>query len=228
MAVHPEWWFDMITMPEAATPRSLADGTARGREERLDASRLVAAMLAGVTLTTLGAAAYVYGGTALLVAAIAAGVLGSMGWIATMGRRPAGVPAAFEPYIATVVALLLLYAAQWHRGVPLRGAYPAGIGITGHAFVAAFPLAGSALLVLGALAYYHGAECGRFAAWLTFAWGTVAALAVYIHPVLPHPAIADLASRLAAPLPLATSLFGVRALVREGAAAPHPTPGVTP
>jgi hypothetical protein len=94
--------------------------------------------------------------------------------------------------------------------------------------VAAFPLAGSALLVLGALAYYHDTECGRLAAWLTFGGGTVAALAVYVHPVLPHPATADLASRLAASLPLATSLLGMRGLAREAAAPHQPATRVTP
>jgi hypothetical protein len=95
------------------------------------------------------------------------------------------------------------------------GAFPPGVGITDHAFVAVFPLAGSALLVLGALTYYHGTAFGRFAAWFTFAWGAIGSLAMYVYPLLGGDSIRAFPGVISAPAPLVLSLVGVRALVRH-------------
>lgn len=188
------------------------------------ASPLFAAMAAVVVLVTLDVAAYVYVGTPLFVAAIGTSVVAFAGWIATTYRRPASEPAALGFYISTLVALMALYAEQWHGDFTSRlvqlypGAYPPGVGITSHAFIAVFPLAGSALLVAGALTYYHGTAFGRFAAWFTFAWGAIDAVAVYVYPLFADGGMSALPGMITAPLPLVLALLGMRALVRhEGA-----------
>ena len=181
-------------------------------------SPLFAAALAAAILITLDVAAYTYGGEPLAVATSTASVISMTGWVAT--RRTSNVPAAFNFYIATVVALVVLYAEQWYGGFASRlmqlfpANYPPGVGITNHAFVAVFPLAGSALLLLGALAYYHNTNLGRFAAWFTFAWGVTAALAVYGYPVVAARATA-MPGMITAPLPFVVSLLGMRTLIRS-------------
>ena len=194
------------------------------------ASRLFAVMAAVVFVATLSVAAYTYGGAPIFVTTVAASVVALAGWIATTYRRPASRPAAFNLYVATVVALMALYADQWHGGFSSRlvrlypGAYPPGVGITDHAFVAVLPLAGSALLLLGALIYYHGAPFGRFAAWFTFAWGAVSAIAVYVYPLVAGGTASALPGMVTAPLPLAVSLLGMRVLLRrEGRQAASPS-----
>jgi hypothetical protein len=198
-------------------------------------SRLFAATLASVILVTLGVAAYTYGGAPLFVTATTASVAAFLGWLGTTYRRPASRPVALELYVATVVALMVLYGEQWYRGFSSRlmalypGAYPPGVGITDHAFVAVFPLAGSALLLLGALTYYHGTAFGRFAAWFTFAWGAIDALAVYVYPLFAGGRMRFLPGAITAPLPLLISLLGTRALVRrEGTSSARRTRGVLP
>jgi hypothetical protein len=183
-------------------------------------SPLFAATLAVAILITLDVAAYTYGGEPLAVATITASVISLTGWLSTGRRISSNVPAAFNFYIATVVALIALYAEQWYGGFASRlmqlfpANYPPGVGISDHAFVAVFPLAGSALLLLGALAYYHNTSFGRFAAWFTFAWGVAAALAVYGYPVVAGRATA-MPGMITAPLPLVASLLGMRTLIRS-------------
>jgi hypothetical protein len=191
------------------------------------ASRLFAMTLAVVFLLTLDVGAYTYGGAPLFVTVAIASTMALVAWIGTTYRRPASRPAALDLHIATVVALLVLYSEQWYRGFSSRlmqlypAAYPAGVGITDHAFVAVFPLAGSALLLLGALAYYHGAAFGRFAAWFTFAWGAIAALAVYVYPLFGRDGTCVMPGAFTAPLPFVISVLGMRALTRsEGRTAP--------
>jgi hypothetical protein len=187
----------------------------------MHSSRLFALMSAVVLLMTLDVAAYTYGGAPLFVTAMATSVVALGGWMRTTYRRPASPPAAFNLYIATLVGLTVLYAEQWYFGFPTRlmelfpGAYPTGVGISRHAFVAVFPLAGSGLLVLGALTYYHGTAFGRFAAWLTFAWGAVGALAVYVYPMFSEGGMQALPGMITAPLPLVVSLLGMRAIARR-------------
>jgi hypothetical protein len=188
------------------------------------ASPLFAAMAAVVILLTLDVAAYVYGGTPLLIAAVGTSVVALAGWLRTTYRRPPSEPAALGFYIATLVALMALYAEQWHGDFASRlvqlypGAYPPGVGITNHAFIAVFPLAGSALLLAGALTYYHGTAFGRFAAWLTFAWGAIFGVAVYGYPLFADGPMTMVPGMLTGPLPLVLALLGMRALVRrEGA-----------
>jgi hypothetical protein len=117
-----------------------------------------------------------------------------------------------------------LYGEQWHGDFASRlvalypGAYPPGVGLTNHVFIAVFPLAGSALLLAGALTYYHGAAFGRFAAWLTFAWGAIYSVAVYAYPLFAYGPMTVVPGMLTAPLPFVLALLGMRTLVRrEGA-----------
>src|SRR4029078_7700867 len=132
-------------------------------------SQLFAAALAVVILVTLDVAAYTYGGAPLAVATTVASALSLSGWMVTTRRRSATDPAAFNLYVATMVSLVVLYAEQWWFGFPSQlvrlfpSAFPDGVGLSEHAFVGVFPLAGSALLLLGALTYYHGSAFGRFA-----------------------------------------------------------------
>jgi hypothetical protein len=183
-------------------------------------SQLFAVTLAVVLLVTLDAALYTYGGAPLAMTTTTASVFSLIGWRVTNRRQSASDAVAFNTYIATVVALVVLYAEQWHGGFASRlvqlypRAYPPGVGITDHAFVAVFPLAGSALLLIGALTYYHGTAFGRFAAWFTFAWGAVAALAVYVYPLFAD-RMSTVPGMLTAPLPLLVSLLGLRTLTRS-------------
>ncbi len=185
------------------------------------ASPLFAAMAAVVILVTLDVAAYVYGGTPLFITAIGTSVVALAGWLRTTYRRPPSEPAALGFYIATLVALMALYAEEWHGDLASRlvqlypRAYPPGVGITNHAFIAVFPLAGSALLLAGALTYYHGAAFGRFAAWLTFAWGAIYAAAVYAYPLFTDGPMTAVPGMLTGPLPLVLALLGMRSLVRR-------------
>ena len=183
-------------------------------------SELFAATLAVVILVTLDVAAYTYAGAPLALATTTASAVSLGGWILTTRRRPASEAAAFNLYVAAVVSLIVLYAEQWYRGFPsylvrlFPSAFPRGVGLSDHAFVGVFPLAGSALLLLGALTYHHGSAFGRFAAWFTFTWGVVAALAVYVYPLFGASGLRLLPGAFTAPLPLAVSVFGIRALVR--------------
>jgi hypothetical protein len=183
-------------------------------------SQLFAATLATVILVTLDVAAYTYAGAPLAVATTTASALSLSGWVVTTRRRSASDPTAFDLSVMTVVSLLVLYAEQWRRGFSSQlvrlfpSAFPHGVGLSDRAFVGVFPLAGSALLLLGALAYYRGSAFGRFAAWFTFAWGAVAALVVYVYPLFGAGAWRPLPGTFTAPLPLAVSLFGIRAMLR--------------
>jgi hypothetical protein len=100
------------------------------------------------------------------------------------------------------------------------GAYPPGVGLTNHVFIAVFPLAGSALLLAGALTYYHGTAFGRFAAWLTFAWGAIYSVAVYAYPLFAYGPMTVVPGMLTAPLPFVLALLGMRTLVRREGASP--------
>jgi hypothetical protein len=185
------------------------------------ASPLFAAMAAIVILVTLDVAAYTYGGAPLFATTVGTSVVAFAGWMRTTFRRPASEPAALSLYIATVAALVVFYGEQWSGDFSSRlvqlypGSYPPGIGITNHAFVAVFPLAGSALLLAGALTYYHGTAFGRFAAWLTFAWAAIDALAIYLYPLLAGGRMSVVPGMLTAPLPLVIALLGIRALIRR-------------
>jgi hypothetical protein len=185
------------------------------------ASPLFAAMAAIVILVTLDVAAYTYGGAPLFATTVITSVVAFAAWMRTTYRRPASEPAAFSLYVATVAALMVLYGEQWSGDFSSRlvqlypGAYPPGVGITNHAFVAVFPLAGSALLLAGALTYYHGTSFGRFAAWLAFTWGAIDALAVYLYPLLADGRMSAVPGMLTAPLAFVIAVWGIRTLVRR-------------
>jgi hypothetical protein len=207
----------------AAVPTPPRDDVASLLGPTMYASPLFAAMAALVILVTLDVAAYTYGGAPLFATTVVTSVVAFVGWMRTTYRRPASEPAALSLYIATVAALVVLYGEQWSGDFASRlvqlypDAYPPGVGITNHAFVAVFPLAGSALLLAGALTYYHGTAFGRFAAWLTFTWGAVDALAVYAYPLLADGRMSAVPGMLTALLPLVIALLGIRTLVqREG------------
>jgi hypothetical protein len=197
-------------------------------------SRLFAALAAVVILATADVAAYIYGGMPLFATALAASVLAMCGWLLTTFQRPPSAPAALDLYLAMVVALMVLYSEQWYRGLsgslvpPYGVAHSEGTGISSHAFVAVFPLVGSALLIAGALTYYYGTVFGRFAAWLAFAWGACDALAVYLYPLFARGSVGAMPGAFTAILPLGVSLWGIRTLVqREGAHVPRPSNVVT-
>lgn len=186
-------------------------------------SRLVAVPFAIVLLVTVDCAAYTYGGAPWGISVTIASILAFLGWVLTTLRRPPGAPAAFCLYIGTVAALILLEAEEWRWGMPSRlmklypTSFPAGVGITEHAFIAVFPLSVSAFLVLGALMYYQGAAVGRFSAWLTFAWGLVGSLSVYAYLLAAGPPYRYLGGMVSAPIPLLLSAAGIfRLLRREG------------
>ena len=184
-------------------------------------SPLFAVTTAVVIVVTLAVAAYTYAGSPLFITVIGTAVVAFAGWMRTTFRRTSSEPAAFQLYILTVVALVALYAVQWRGDFSSRlvqlfpAAYPPGIGLTNHAFVAVFPIAGSALLLAGALTYYHGTVFGRFAAWFTFAWGAAYAASVYLYPLFADGSMRAMPGMFTAPLPLALAVRGMVTLVRR-------------
>jgi hypothetical protein len=184
-------------------------------------SRVVAVPLAFTLLATADCAAYTYGGAPWGISALAASVIAFSAWLLTTLRRPASAPAAFPHYIATVTAMMVFDAEAWHAKMPSRlmtlfpAAFPPGVGITEHAFIAIFPLTLSAFLMLGALTYYHGSAFGRFCAWLTFGWGLTASVSVYAYPLVAGAPLAYMGGMLAAPVLFLLSVAGMHRLVRE-------------
>lgn len=185
-------------------------------------SRLVAVVLAVAVTVTITLAAYVYAGAPYAVMALATWAAALAGWLRTTFRQRTDTPVAFTPYIATLVALTALYAEQWYRHFPstlarlFPDAYPPGVGIGEHAFIAVFPLAGSAVMILGAFAYYRRTMIGELAAWSVFAWGCVAAASVYlVGPIAGRPGT-YVAGMLTAPVALVVALAGALRLVRHG------------
>lgn len=196
-------------------------------------SRLTALVLALAIAITVTLAAYVYAGAPFAAMALATWMLALGGWVATTFRHPGSQDIQFSLYVGTAVALTVLYSEEWYRSFPstvmrfFPHAYPSGVGITDHAFVAVFPLAGSALIMIGALAYYRQAVFGEFAAWTVFAWGCVAALSVYlVGPAAGH-AGEYVGGMLTAPIPLTVALAGIYRIVRPAPDDVHATPTVS-
>jgi hypothetical protein len=142
------------------------------------------------------------------------------GWLSFSRHRVRNVPVAFSLCVGTLVALMVLYSEQWYMRYPstlmryFPVAFPTGVGIGEHAFVAVFPLAVTAFMTLGALAYYRGTVFGDLAAWLVFAWGGVAALAVYLVGPLAGQPTGYVGGMLTAPAVLIVAAVGVVRLVR--------------
>lgn len=203
---------------------SMRSGSTEGltARTRVDHSRSAAIALALVLAVTATVAAYVYAGAPVAIASVCTWGGALVGWLMTTFHRPLRRPAAFNLYVCMLVALMALYAEEWYWRMPSRllrtfpRAFPAGVGISDHAFVAVFPLAGSGLLLLGALAYYSETQFGQFAAWLTFSWGCVAALAVY--PLVLAGPSGYVGGTVTAPVTLLIALVGVRRLIRADAA----------
>lgn len=183
-------------------------------------SRLSAVAFAVVLLVTVDCAAYTYGGSPWGISALAASVIAIAAWMFTTLRRPASAPAAFSLYIGTLTTMMLFESEEWYRGMPSHlmqlypDSFPAGVGITEHAFIAVFPLTLSAFLVLGALTYYHGSAFGRFCAWLTFAWGLTASLSVYAYVLGAAPPFHYMGGMISAPVVALLSVAGMLRLVR--------------
>jgi len=183
-------------------------------------ARLVAAVLAVTIAITVTLAAYVYAGRVYALASAVTWCLALGGWLATTRRR-ADRPVAFDLYVGTLVALMLLYGEAWYGRLPstlaqlFPGAFPPGVGIGEHAFVAIFPLAASAVMTLGALAHYRRMRLGELAAWTVFAWGCVAAIGVYVAAPAAGQAERYVGGMLTAPIPLVVALAGMRRLVRQ-------------
>lgn len=186
-------------------------------------ARLVAVVLAAAVAITVTLAAYVYAGAPYAIMAAATWCLALGGWLRTGLRQRSHAPVAFTPYVGTLVALMALYAEEWYRQFPTTlmrlypDAYPPGVGIGEHAFIAVFPLATSAAMTLGALAYYRGTVIGELAAWTVFAWGCVAAASVYLVGALAGHTAAYVGGMVAAPIPLFIALAGMVRLLRHGA-----------
>lgn len=188
-------------------------------------SRLVAVVLAAAVAITVTLAAYVYAGAPYAVMAIATWCVALGGWLPTTFRRRSQTPVAFNRYIATLVALTALYAEEWYRRFPstlmhlFPNAYPPGVGLGEHAFVAVFPLATSAVMTLGALAYYRRSPVGELAAWTVFAWGCVAAVSVYLVGPIAGRGESYVGGMVVAPISLIVALAGAARLVRGAAEA---------
>lgn len=166
--------------------------------------RAVNVLLAVIIATTVTLAAYVSAGTAYAVMALVTWCIALVGWLATTARRPDRTPVAFDLYVATLVALMALYASVWRTG--------AGIGA--QSFIATFPLATSAVLTLGALCYWWRLAIGDFAAWTTFAWGVVAAASVFLGGPFGDRTTTHVAAMLAAAVVLVVAIAGMVRLVR--------------
>lgn len=183
-------------------------------------SRLTAVAFAVVLLAMVDCAAYTYGGSPWGIAALVASVIAIAAWMLTTLGRPASPPAAFPLYIGTVTSMMLFEAEEWYRGMPSQlmrlypNAFPAGVGITEHAFIAVFPLTLSAFLVLGALTYYHATAFGRFCAWLTFAWGLTASVSVYAYVLGAGSPFHYMGGMISAPVVVFLSVAGMIRLVR--------------
>jgi hypothetical protein len=181
---------------------------------------LIALVLALALAITVTLAAFVYAGAPYATMSFTAWCLALGGWLSFSRHRVRNVPVAFSLYVGTLVALMVLYSEQWYMRYPstlmryFPVAFPTGVGIGEHAFVAVFPLAVTAFMTLGALAYYRGTVFGDLAAWLVFAWGGVAALAIYLVGPLAGQPTGYVGGMLTAPAVLIVAAVGVVRLVR--------------
>jgi hypothetical protein len=204
---------------EPARRTSGETGTAHGPS--MYGSRVVAVPLAVVLLVTVDAAMYTYCGAPWGASALVASVISFTAWLSTTFRRPASAPAAFVLYIGTATALMLFEAEQWYRQMPSQlmrlypHAFPLGVGLSDHAFISVFPLAASALFVLGALTYYHRSAFGRFAAWFAFSWALTASLSVFVYAMVAKAPFGYLGGMITAPIPFVLALAGMFRLVRR-------------
>jgi len=198
------------------------DGDFTTNAARLYGSPLFATIFTFVVLITLDTAGYTLGGTPLFVVLA---LTSAFSWgmaVRAIARRPRSQPAAFNLYITALVGLMVMYAEQWAGDWSSRvmfnfpRSFPTGVGISNHDFITVFPLAGAALLLFGALAYYHGNPLGRFAAWFIFTWGVLASLSTYVLPLFSGEPFHPLPGAFTAPFPLIVSVMGLRRLLQEG------------
>ncbi|MEP6992807.1 MAG: hypothetical protein ABJA80_17860 [bacterium] len=184
-------------------------------------AQLITLVFALALTVTFTLAAFVYAGAPYAVMALVTSCVAIGGWLRFGRYQVLDAPVAFNFYIGTLVALMMLYSEEWYLHYPStlmryfpRG-YSAGVGLSEHAFIAVFPLTVSAFMTLGALAHYRGTVLGQFSAWLVFAWGGVAAIAVYLIGPLAGQPRGYVGGMLAAPVVLIVSALGIRRLVRS-------------
>lgn len=203
-------------------------------------SSLSAGVFAGIVTVILTLLAFVYGGFPLAMILASASTISIFGWRINVLSSCYDKAAAFNILVGTIVALTVFYSEQWLGNYPrvveamFPGYFPPGIGISRHAFVAIFPLAGNATLVLGALLYFHQLKIGHFAAWLTFGWAVAISCSVYLMPIVAGKLqyVPGMATAL---LPLVLAVIGMRRLARgarvrrtsQGATQPPPDAGAT-
>lgn len=172
--------------------RDMAVASARAHDApTLGSSRLVAAMLLLAIGAPACAALYIAAGSPVAMPPAVALALAMLIWLPRLrsGRahRAGGRAPGFEVYIGTLVALMAQYTEQWMAHLPATlmrlfpAAYPPGVSYGEHAMIAAFPLAGTALFLFGALAFYYQHPVGEGAAWLLFTWALVSAASPFAY-----------------------------------------------
>lgn len=205
------------------------------RSEALYPSRLVAVLLVLAVLVPACVFLYIAAGAPVAVPPAIATVIGVGAWLTTLhsrsdglggssrdAREEEGKPAAFQLYIGTIVVLITQHTEEWLRHMPhtvmLRfpGAYPPGVVFDDRLLISAFPLAGSALFLFGALAYYHRLAIGNGASWILFTWAIVSGAAHFVYPLVGIGSIGYVGGMITAPLAIACGVCGVRRLLTAG------------
>jgi hypothetical protein len=183
-------------------------------------ARLIAVVSALAFAISVTLAAYVHAGSPYAAMALVTWLVAVAGWLLSSRYDIGAVPIAFNLYVGTLVALMALYAEEWYWQYPstivryFPAAYPAGVGIGEHAFVAVFPLTATALMILGALAYYRRVALGELAAWSVFSWGCVASVAVYAVGPIAGQSQRYVGGMVAAPIVFGVALAGMLRLSR--------------
>jgi hypothetical protein len=91
-------------------------------------------------------------------------------------------------------------------------AYPPGVIYDDRTMIAAFPLAGSSLFLLGALALDRRHPAGGGAAWLLFVWALASAAAPFAYTLVAGAGVHYVGGMLVAPLAAACGVRGIRRL----------------
>ena len=188
----------------------------------LGSSRLVAGMLLAAMLTPACVAIYVVLGAPVAVPPTIALLFAATAWLPrlhhgpvrrTIERRP-----VFVLYVGTIVVLMAQYTEQWLAHLPAAvmrdfpGAYPPGVSYSERSMIAVYPLAATALFLLGAFALYRRHPVGDGAAWLLFSWSIASALTPFAYAALGHGRAHYVGGMLSAPIAAACGIEGIRRL----------------
>lgn len=194
-------------------------------------SRLVAVLFVLAVLAPACVALYIVAGAPVALPPTVATLIGVGAWLATLHSRSDGLggssrdaceerkPAAFQLYIGTVVVLIIQHTEEWLRHMPhtvmllFPGAYPPGIIFDDRLLISAFPLAGSALFLFGALAYYYRLAIGDGASWILFTWAILSGAAHFIYPLVGAGGMSYIGGMVTAPFAIACGVCGVRLLL---------------